>query len=67
MVVAEIVFVYSRKLGVLLGILAVLVGVSRVMARVHYPLDIVGSIGIATAATCITYLILKRVWRTWRF
>jgi undecaprenyl-diphosphatase len=59
MVAAAIIFVYSRKLGVLLGILGILIGVSRVMAKVHYPIDIVGSIAIAISATSFTWIILK--------
>ena len=59
MVAAATIFVYNRKLGMLLGILSVLVGVSRVMAKVHYPIDIVGSIAIAIAATCLAWIILK--------
>jgi len=59
MVTAATIFVYNRKLGMLLGILGVLIGVSRVMAEVHYPIDIVGSIAIAIAATCFAWIILK--------
>jgi membrane-associated phospholipid phosphatase len=47
--------------GVLLGILAILVGVSRVMARVHYPVDIVGSVAFATFAAYISWIILRRL------
>ncbi len=60
MVGAAVVFVYRRKLGVFLGILAVIVGVSRVFAKVHYPIDIVGSIVMAIAATCIAWTILRK-------
>ena len=63
MVAAATIFVYRRKLGVFLGILAVLVGVSRVFAKVHYPLDIIGSIVIAIAATCIAWIILRKFFR----
>jgi undecaprenyl-diphosphatase len=61
MVAAATIFVYHRKLGVLLGVLAILVGVSRVMAKVHYPIDIVGSVAIAIAATFICFIVLKKV------
>jgi len=63
MVAATTIFVYRRKLGVFLGILAVLVGVSRVMAKVHYPIDIIGSIALAIASTCIAWIILRRFFR----
>jgi len=58
-VAAATVFVYRRKVGVLLGVLSILIGVSRVMAKLHYPIDIVGSIVIAIAATCFAWIILK--------
>jgi membrane-associated phospholipid phosphatase len=59
MVAAAIIFVYSRKLGVLLVILGILISVSRVMAKVHYPIDIVGSIAIAISVTGFAWIILK--------
>lgn len=52
-------FMYRLKTGILLGILAVLVGVSRVIAGIHHPIDIVGSVAIAIAATCIAWVIVK--------
>lgn len=59
MVAAATIFVYNRKLGVLLGILGVLIGVSRVMAKLHHPVDIAGSVVIAIAATGFALIILK--------
>jgi membrane-associated phospholipid phosphatase len=44
---------------VLLGILGILIGVSRVMAKVHYPIDIVASIAIAISVTGFAWIILK--------
>lgn len=38
---------YSRRLGALLLFLAVLIGTSRVIAGVHHPIDVVGSIVFA--------------------
>lgn len=63
MVAATTLFVYRRKLGIFLGILAILIGVSRVMADVHYPIDIVGSIMIAIVATGLAWIIIKKVFR----
>lgn len=60
-VTAAIMFTYSRKLGVLLGIMGVLVGISRVAAKVHYPIDIAGSIAIAIVATSIAWIIIRKV------
>lgn len=53
--------VYNKKIGIILLILAFLVGVSRVMAKVHHPIDIIGSIFIAFVSITISYLILKKL------
>jgi undecaprenyl-diphosphatase len=61
MTTAATIFVYIRQLGALLVILAVFVGVSRVLAGVHYPIDIVASIAIAVAATFIAWVLLAKL------
>lgn len=61
MVTAAVVFAYHRKIGLFLGILGIIIGVARVAAKVHHPVDIIGSIAIALAATGIAWLILRRV------
>ena len=43
----------SRRLGILLWILAVLIGVSRILAGVHHILDIVASMLIAIAVVSL--------------
>ena len=53
--------VYNKKIGIILLILALLVGASRVMAKVHHPIDIIGSIFIAFVSITISYLILKKL------
>ncbi|MCL5675545.1 MAG: phosphatase PAP2 family protein [Patescibacteria group bacterium] len=55
MTIAAIIFTYNKKAGVLLACLSALVGVGRVLAYVHYPLDIIGSILIATVSTLIVW------------
>lgn len=66
MVTATTIFVYRRKLGILLGVLGVLVGIARIMAWLHYPIDIVGSIIIAIVATYCAWMILKKLDRRFR-
>lgn len=61
MVTATIIFVYNRRIGISLTILTILIGVSRVMARVHHPVDIIGSIAIAIVATYVGWLIVRRI------
>ena len=64
MVTAAVVFAYHRRIGLFLGILGILIGIARVAARVHHPVDIIGGIAIAIAATGIAWLILRRVDRS---
>jgi undecaprenyl-diphosphatase len=45
--IAAIVFAYNRTLGVILGVLALVVGFARVAAGIHHWADIAGSIAIA--------------------
>lgn len=51
MSVAAVVFVYNRKVGVTLFMLALAIGLGRVLAYVHSPIDILGSAIIAIGAT----------------
>ena len=66
MVISSTVFVFRRKLGIVLGILGILVGISRVLSHVHHPIDIVGSVFIAIVATYIAWLVLRKVDKSFR-
>lgn len=59
MVAAATVFIYHRKTGILLGILTILVGIARVIAGIHHPIDIIGGVLIAVAATSVAWAMLK--------
>ena len=61
MTIAAIIFVYNRKLGILLAIFSLIIGFSRVAAGVHHALDIIGAAVIAVTTTYISYLVLKFV------
>ena len=61
MTIATTIFVYNRKLGIFLSIIALFVGVSRVLARVHNQVDIFGAVIIAIASVWISWCILKKV------
>ena len=58
-VIAGAIFIYRRKLGIFLGAMGILIGVARVAAAVHHPIDIIGGIAIAVIATYISWTILK--------
>lgn len=57
---AALVFSYNKKLGELLYLLTALIGTSRVVAKVHHPLDIIGSIVIASVVVWITVAAQKK-------
>ena len=61
MAIASVLFVYNRKLGIMLFIIALLVGVSRILALVHHPLDIFGSTVIAIGVTYIAQVLIKAI------
>lgn len=51
--VAMVIFYFNRKMGMVLLALAVLVGTARVMAGVHHPIDIIGSIIISVGVSFV--------------
>lgn len=59
--IASLVFVFNKKLGLILFVVGVLVGFSRVYVGIHSPIDIVGSFVISTVITYLVYhfLLLK--------
>jgi len=57
--IATLVFVFSRRAGLLLGVLALFVGFSRVYAGIHHPIDIAGSMLIAIISVTLVYLLVK--------
>ena len=60
MAIASIVFVYNKKLGIVLFTIASLIGTARVLAQIHHPLDIIGATVIAIGTTTIVFFIEKR-------
>ncbi|MFH1087699.1 MAG: phosphatase PAP2 family protein [Chloroflexota bacterium] len=66
MVAAATIFVYRRRLGVLLSMLGVLAGIARIVAGLHYPVDIAGSILIAVIAVFCAWMALKKLDRRFR-
>lgn len=57
---AALVFTQNKKWGALLFVLTALVGLARILAHVHYLVDIVGSVVIASAVMAATYFFQRR-------
>jgi undecaprenyl-diphosphatase len=58
--IASVVYFFNKKIGIILFILTLLVGLSRVLAGVHHLVDIIGSLVIAITVAALVYEILKR-------
>jgi undecaprenyl-diphosphatase len=57
---ASAVFLYSRTAGVVLWLSALCVGVSRVLAGVHHPIDIIAAALVAIAAVAAADWCIRR-------
>lgn len=58
--VATFVYHYSKKGGILLFVLAILIGFSRIFVGVHYPVDVIAGAGIGIIISWVVVLIQKR-------
>lgn len=58
--IALAVFLYDKKLGIVLMFLSVLVGLGRIYAGVHYPLDVVGGILVGAISAVFMKLVVFR-------
>src|SRR6266404_1411511 len=58
---AAIVFPSNKYLSLILWLLTILVGASRVYVGVHHPIDIVGSVAMAIVVASIVYSIIRRM------
>ena len=58
--IATVIYPLSKKVGAISWVLAILVGTSRVLAGIHHPIDIAGSIIIAILMGLIIYQTLFR-------
>lgn len=59
--IASVIFVYNRKLGIVLGVLGLIIGVARVLANVHNPIDIFGGVIIGSGSVLIVRYIIPRL------
>lgn len=61
MTIATSVYFYRRKLGAVLFVLTLIVGVARVLAHVHSPIDIIGALVIGAIAGSIGFYLTNLV------
>jgi len=60
--ISSVIYSYNKKVGVLLWILTLAVGISRISAGIHHPIDILGSIIISILTTFVVYKIIRRLY-----
>ena len=60
--IAAIVYVFNRRFGLILWVIAVLVAISRVYVGVHHPIDVIGSMIISAVITLLVYSLNKYVY-----
>lgn len=54
-------FIYNRKMGLVYFFLAALIAVSRILANVHYPIDIAGGAILGIFTALISDMIFKKI------
>lgn len=59
--VAFVIFVINKKIGLKLIVLAFILGYSRILAKVHSPIDILGSFVIAAFAVFLAQYLGKKL------
>jgi len=58
---ALVVFLNNRRAGIALIVISLIVGTSRVMALIHHPIDIIGSIVIATVSVWASNIAITKL------
>lgn len=61
--VAVTIFIVSKKWGIGFTVLVVIIGTSRVLAYVHHPIDIIGSIVFAAIGGVVAYFVTPKALR----
>lgn len=59
--IAFVIFMFNRRVGFILMVISLIVGISRISALIHHPIDVIGSIVIAVIAVYLTNIIYKKL------
>lgn len=60
-VIASVIYVYNKKLGMVLFVISIAIGSARVLAGIHHPLDIVGAMVISIVAVYASWTLIQRI------
>ena len=58
---ATAIYLYNKKWGIGFFIAAILINISRVIAGVHYPSDIIGGAIVGIIVSCIVFRLAERI------
>jgi len=58
---AMAIYLYDKKLGIWFFIAAILMGLSRIVAGVHYPSDIIGGAAIGILTSYLIFLAVEKI------
>jgi len=58
--ISTVIYPFSKKVSVLSWFFTILIGISRILAGVHQPIDIAGSLIIAIFTSFVTFQLLFR-------
>ena len=64
--IALTIFSSSKRYGVILLIMSILIGLSRVIGHIHSPIDILGSLIFALAGYCAALLVTPYILKRWK-
>ncbi len=57
---ATAIYFYHKKLGIFFVVCALIIGLARVMAGVHFPVDILGGFVLGIVTAFVMYLLFKK-------
>jgi undecaprenyl-diphosphatase len=57
---AVMMYFYYRRIGFWLGAVAFIIGISRIISGVHWPVDILGGFVLGPAIAAIVYFLIKK-------
>jgi undecaprenyl-diphosphatase len=60
--IAAIITFFSRRIAVILWVVAIFVAISRVYVGLHHPIDVIGSFFISLVGATIAYIFIKYTW-----